>query len=363
MSDRSALESTPSHPREPLRVVQWATGNIGMHSLRAVIEHPRLNLAGVFVHSAAKEGRDAGELCGLGPVGIKATRSLDEILSVGADCVLYMQQGVNLDDLCRLLASGTNVVTTRGEFHNPARMNADDRTRVEEACRRGKSSLHSTGSSPGFVTEALPIVLTSLQRRVDCLRIHEYADLSSRNSPELLFGLMGFGQPPNPVVNEGRAQYLCQSFGPSLEMLVKALGLSVDSFDAVGEVACAKRTTSIAAGVIEAGKVAAQRTTVRCLVAGRSLIEFTANWYCTSDLDTDWELGPTGWRLGIDGDVPMDVNIRFPVPAERWASVSPGLTAHRAVNAVPFVCAAPPGIQTTIDLPSVVADLAERSGA
>lgn len=39
--------------------------------------------------------------------------------------------------------------------------------------------------------------------------------------------------------------------------------------------------------------------------------------------------------------------------------LSPGFTANRAVNAVPCVCAAEPGIRTTIDLPQIVADLGE----
>src|SRR3954471_6710764 len=105
---------------QPYRVVQWATGNIGRRSLRAVIEHPNLKLVGVYVHSEAKAGRDAGELCGLEPVGIQATRSIDEIIARRADCVLYMPQGCDFDALCRLLASGANVITTRSEFNNPA---------------------------------------------------------------------------------------------------------------------------------------------------------------------------------------------------------------------------------------------------
>ena len=50
------------------RVVQWATGNIGARALRAVIEHPKLTLAGVYVTSEQKAGRDAGELCGVAAV-------------------------------------------------------------------------------------------------------------------------------------------------------------------------------------------------------------------------------------------------------------------------------------------------------
>jgi 4-hydroxy-tetrahydrodipicolinate reductase len=39
------------------------------------------------------------------------------------------------------------------------------------------------------------------------------------------------------------------------------------------------------------------------------------------------------------------------------AEVSPSYTANRAVNAVPFVCEAAPGIRSTTDLPQIVAAL------
>jgi 4-hydroxy-tetrahydrodipicolinate reductase len=61
----------------------------------------------------------------------------------------------------------------------------------------------------------------------------------------------------------------------------------------------------------------------------------------------------------VAGDTPLDIDIRFPVPAERWAEVSPNLTAHRPINAIPYVCAAAPGIRTTVDLPQIIADLSE----
>jgi hypothetical protein len=134
------------------RVVQWATGNIGTKALRGVIEHPDLDLAGVWVHSADKAGRDAGELCGLGPTGVAATNDIDEIVGLGADCVLYMPRLCDVDEVCRLLASGANVVTTRGEFHHPGSMDPAMRARVEAACAEGGTSIHSTGSSPGFIS-------------------------------------------------------------------------------------------------------------------------------------------------------------------------------------------------------------------
>ena len=339
------------------RVVQWATGNIGLRSLRAVIEHPNLELVGLYVYSDAKAGRDAGELCGVGTTGVVATQDVDEILAQKADCILYMADRADIDVLCRLLESGANVVATRSEFHRPASIDPAVRARIEAACERGGTSLHSTGSSPGFISEALPLVLFSLQRRLDCLTIDEFADVSSRNSPEMLFELMGFGKDP-ALFDRSRWGHLGDSFGPSLGVLADALSLPLDSIETSGEVATARRAVEIAAGTIEAGTVVAQRAVVSGVRNGETLLRFRANWYCSTDCEPAWDLRETGWRVLVEGDTPLEVDIRFPVPLEQWAATSPGLTAHRPVNAIPYVCAAEPGIRTTVDLPQVIPTLA-----
>jgi 2,4-diaminopentanoate dehydrogenase len=340
-----------------LRVVQWATGNIGLRSLRAVIEHPALSLVGLYVYGEAKAGFDAGELCGLPPVGVKATRSIDDILALKPDCVLYMPQRIDAGDLCRLLEAGINVVTTRTEFHFPARMDAALRAQIEQACTRGGSSIHSTGSSPGFITEAIPLALLSIQRRLDHLHIHEYADVSSRASPQMVFDIMGFGRAPNAQAEAGRVHHLCHAFGPSLQVVADAVGQPFDRVEGHGEAAFAVRDTTIAAGVVKAGTVAALRTTVRGLRGDKPLISFSANWFVTTAIDKDWDLRGDGWRLQLDGDAPLDMDLRFTVAPELKAATTPGYTAHRAVNAVRYVCDAAPGIRTTAELPQIVADL------
>ncbi|HMO69243.1 MAG TPA: dihydrodipicolinate reductase, partial [Novosphingobium sp.] len=77
------------------RVIQWATGNVGSRALQRVIEHPRLDLVGLWVSSADKVGRDAGALCGLADTGVKATNDAAALIAMEADCVLYMRQGVD----------------------------------------------------------------------------------------------------------------------------------------------------------------------------------------------------------------------------------------------------------------------------
>ena len=185
------------------RVVQWATGNVGSRALRRAIEHPAMEVVGVWVHGASKVGRDAGELAGIAPIGVKATNRIEDVLALKPDCVLYMPHVCNYDEICAILESGANIVTTRMELQNPKALDPAIAARVEAACQRGNSSIHATGASPGFITEAVPIVLASIQRRLDLLNINEYADCSSRNSPEMLFEMMGFGQKPGAANRVG----------------------------------------------------------------------------------------------------------------------------------------------------------------
>ena len=70
-----------------------ATGSVGRHAVAAVREHRDLELLGALVYSDAKAGRDVGDICGIGPIGVTTTKDPDEIVALDADCVLYMPQG------------------------------------------------------------------------------------------------------------------------------------------------------------------------------------------------------------------------------------------------------------------------------
>lgn len=342
-------------------MVQWATGNIGRRALRQVLEHPALELVGVHVFGTDKVGVDAGDLCGREPVGVLATDDPDTIFALDPDCVLYMPRELDVEMLCRILEHGIDVVSTTGLLHHPPSLDPGIRSRVESACATGGSSVHATGSSPGFITEVVPLALSSIQRRIDRIVIEEFADMSPRNSPELLFDIMGYGREPGPA-EDGRVAHLRDSFGPSLRLLADAMQVPLDDVVADGEVAVAREATTIAAGTIGAGTVAAQRTTVTGRRDGRDFLQFRATWYVAQDLDPAWSLSPTGWRITVDGDAPLVVSMPFPFGLDEMAEFSPGYTANRAVNSVAAVVAARPGIATTLDLPAIVPDLSEPVG-
>jgi 4-hydroxy-tetrahydrodipicolinate reductase len=329
--------------------------------LRRAIEHPDLDVVGVWVHSADKAGQDAGELAGIAPVGVAETNSIEDVLALKPDCVLYMPHVCDYDEVCRLLESGANIVTTRMEFQNPAALDAAMAARVEEACQRGNSSIHATGAKPGFITEALPIVLASIQRRLDDLSISEFADCSSRDPPEMLFEMMGFGKKPGPA-SQAQLDHAKLCFAPSLQLVATSLGLPIDSFEVQGAAGLPRQDVHIAAGVVPAGTVAAMKTTVPGIRNGKRLMNFTTTWFVSTDVETSdgqvWKfVTPSGWHVVLMGDCPLEVSISYPVAPEDYADMTPGLTAHRPVNAVPYVCDAPAGIRTTADLPQIIARL------
>jgi len=101
----------------PYRVIQWATGTVGIHAVPAIAAHPELELVGLWVHSDSKAGRDAGEICGVDPLGVTATQDAEALLALDADCVCYtassdVRPDQVVEDLSRILASGKNVVNT-----------------------------------------------------------------------------------------------------------------------------------------------------------------------------------------------------------------------------------------------------------
>jgi len=330
-------EATPAR----LRVAQWATGTVGAYAMRAVIQHPHLELVAAHVYNPAKEGRDAGELCGVAPVGVKATRNRDAIVAARPDCVLYMPESTAADDVCALLAAGINIVTTRAEFFNPAMMDAALRARVEAACAAGGASIHATGSSPGFITEALPIVLASLSRRLDFLGIDEFANCLTGCSQEMLLEVMGFGETPEVFAKRDIAAR-DEVFEHSFAMLASAIGLPLDRFETSTEVATCRNPVKLHTATIPAGSVGAQRVAVTGLRDGRPLMRFRSNWFVTTDLEPAWDLRGDGWRVVVEGDSPIDMTINLPMPPEPGFMASARYTAHRPVNAIAALCAAPP---------------------
>ena len=183
------------------RVIQWSTGNVGTFALRCIVGHPELELVGLWVHGSAKAGKDAGELCGLGPTGVRATTDTEALLALDADCVCYtatadLRPFEAVEDVVRILASGKDVVSSSiVPLVHPQSFFPEVRDKLEDACRRGGTSFFTSGVDPGFANDVLPLTLSGLCERWEEVRILEIINYTTYNQPQVLFETMGFGTP------------------------------------------------------------------------------------------------------------------------------------------------------------------------
>lgn len=350
------------------RVIQWATGNTGRRALREVIRHPDMNLVGVVVYDPAKDGVDAGELCDETLTGVLATTDRDAVLKLDADCCVYMPRATGIGqtraglsedelvaDVVALLENGTNIVTTVTDlFAGGVRLSDENRARVVQACEKGNASVWASGSDPGFITETFLMALLSVQRRVDLIEIEEFGDLSRRPSAHMVMEQMRFGKPLSEFDPDRRKNHLFGEYQPPLSVLADVAGFTIDEWTAEGGVAAAKRDMTIVAGEIKAGTAAAQRIIIHGRSGDVDRVRFTQYGFVAMDVEPDWGLQPTGWRIRMHGDAPFDVRMPFPVPLDDLANYVPAFNANGPVNAIPYVCAAPPGILTTEDLPHIL---------
>ena len=338
------------------RVAIWGTGHTGMWALRDVIDHPHYDLVAVRVYTDAKADKDAGELCGRKSTGVIATQYIEEILAARPDCVLYMPHGENtsIDDLEQLLESGANVitlVTDNNAYRHPPSFEPDVRKKLEDACAHGQSSLYATGPSPGFITEQFPLTVLAMMRGLDCMTINEYADMSQRNSPEML--AMMFGRDPSEMDLSQVAANLENHFGKSFLQIADAVGLPIEGFVSSGSVAVAKNDVQLPVATIKAGTVGAWYFEVAGLHNGKPLMRFKPTWFVTEDLDPPLQLRDTGWKVVFEGDPPFEIDIHFERTEKYW-ELQPGYNANILVNAIPNVCEAAPGLRTTVELPPIV---------
>lgn len=349
-----------------IRVIQWATGGVGRAAVAGVLAHPDLELVGCWVHSAAKDGADVGELCGLGPLGIVATRDADALLALGADCVVYAPVMADPSVVARILASGANVVTPLGWFFAGGR----DESTIEAACAAGGSTIHGTGIHPGGVTERLPLLVSALSQSITHVRAEEWSDIRSYDAPDVVRGIMLFGATPEEAAASIMPAILGDGFGQSIAMLASALGFALDPEVRVRhEVAVATAPIESPIGPIEPGRVAAQTFTWEGTVGGVPVVTVRTNWFMGEEhLDPAWSFGPEGERFEVEvtGDPSTHVTVHGWHPETIAAGLvrNPGIvaTATHCVSAIPAVVAAPPGIRSYLDLPLYTGRAASELG-
>ncbi|MEV7398207.1 diacylglycerol kinase [Aeromicrobium sp. NPDC092404] len=348
-----------------LRVVVWSTGTLGRHAIAGIDRNPELELVGVWVSDPAKDGRDAGELAGLGrDLGVAASTDRDTVLATRPDCVVYCALTDDrvleaIDDLVGLLNAGVDVVASGPVillFPNPA-LPAEIWQRIEDAGRRGGATLHVNGIDPGWANDVLPLQLTSLSQRIDLLRVAEIADYSTYYQPMTMRDMFGFGQPVDAEVLLWKPGVLSMAWGPVVRQLAAGLGLTLDEplVETVDR-RPAEQDVSTVSVEIEAGTMAAVRFEVIGTVDGEPRVVLEHVTRTHPDQVPEWPSPLQGdgcYRIEVVGE-PM-MNLELTHHGEHGDHNVSGMiiTAQRLVNAVPAVVAARPGHVTALELPLV----------
>ena len=333
------------------RVIQWATGSMGKTCLRAVIDHPDLELVGVYVYSDYKNGLDAGEIASRESTGVAATKDMEKILGLDADLVIHAPRiqfpfSYHNNDICRLLASGKNLITINGHSF-PVYHGNEYAAEFERACMEGQSTMFSTGLNPGFIADKIAAAATGLCVKLDSVSIKETFDCISVPDKDYVFEFLGMGSDPEAfdLTEEGPVAGLINGmFTEVVALLAHRLNLSLETVSSDHGIIVAPQDISARAGVIRAGTVAATKWCWHGIVEGSPILTLSVNWIMGKGLPGFEKFDH--WEIAIKGvpGIEITMNLKEPENIAAKTKSEQYAVAGSVINSIPEVCAAKPGI-------------------
>ncbi|OBI86013.1 dihydrodipicolinate reductase [Mycobacterium asiaticum] len=345
------------------RVIQFSTGNVGRHSLRAIIGRPDIELVGVHASGPAKVGKDAAELCGLTePTGITATDDLDALVALDADCVVYTALGETrpmevIDQITRFLAAGTNVVgTSLVWLANPRHADEWLREPLQRACEAGNTSLYVNGIDPGFSGDTLVYSACSLTTRISSITVQEIFDYANYDDYEFTGKSMGFGLKPDddpPMLF--LPGVVVSMFGGAIRNLADHLGITLDEVRQRDERWYTPEPIDCIMTKVEPGGMAAVRFAAEGIVDGQPVITLEHITRLTNGAAPDWPYPPDGQpgvhRVVTEGEPRIEINTHVSHPLFDTTDAGCISTAARAMNVIDWVCRAPAGLIAVDEIP------------
>jgi hypothetical protein len=218
------------------------------------------------------------------------------------------------------------------------------------------------------MSEVLPLTLSGVVHRAKKITVREVSDINhyASTAPEIMLDHIGFGKVPSEALRvddflKGMTAY----FSESIQMICDHLGVALERIESQREVAASRVRVPLAMGrAIEPGTVGCQRFEWRGIVGGNACIVLSTFWKLTDQLDPAWEVGRSPfveWTITVEGTPSFRCVVatcasfdpadpRFEKQGEEAAVAA---TAVHAVNAIPFVCKAAPGVRTFLDLPII----------
>jgi 4-hydroxy-tetrahydrodipicolinate reductase len=328
-----------------IRVAVLGTGQMGSGIVRLVLEKPALTLVGVYARRPGRAGADAGLAVGLeAPLGLAIEGELAALLDRTAPDVAIQATCSRLaeaeGELLACIERGVSVISIAEELAWPAAYDAGWADRIDRrAAGRGVAVL-GTGVNPGFVLDLLVVALSGACARVDSVTATRVNDLSPYG-PSVLRS-QGVGLTPEAfrrgVADGSVVGHI--GFPASIGMLAHALGWEIERVEESREPIVARARREAAFATVEPGSVAGCLHRAVAFRAGRPAITLIH----PQQVRPETEGVETGDRIELDGAPPIRVTSRPEIPG--------GIaTVALAVNAIPRLLAARPGLRSMVDLP------------
>jgi 4-hydroxy-tetrahydrodipicolinate reductase len=309
-------------------------GPLGLRVLGDLLARGEPRLAAVVDVDPRLTGKLLTELDARAPGGLRVQPALDSIADWrGVDQALVMTSSELArcaDSFRGLLRRGLAVVSSCEELAWPWLRHAALAQELDRTAREHGARLLGTGINPGFLMDALPLVLSGACLSLRSLRIERVQDARVRRLP--FQKKIGAGLSPADFAREvaaGRLRHV--GLGESVHFLAHYLGLELEHWEESLEAVLAAERLDCALGPILPGQAAGVRQVASARAGGRTVIELVFQ-------ATIGEPEPHD-RIELDGDPPLDVRIAGGVHGDV-------ATSALLLNALAALRDAPPGLHS-----------------
>ncbi len=347
------------------KVVHVGTGVTGKCGLNALLNQPDMQLVGHLVFDPAKVGADAGALCELGyEVGVEATSNVDDLIALRPDFINYFGDGQTKFDqsynlIKRFLEAGINVGTPSiyAILHSKS---ADPELikPLEEACRKGNSSLFISGIDPGYASPWLAVGLLKSADEVSEIRMQEIADYSFYDVEWVMREIYGMGKPLGSHSTLSDGSFMRWVWTPTINAVADRMGIELDEIRTFFDGAVHDERIDTLWGPIEPGTLAAVRFGLEGIYQGKPLIILDHITRCALDVAPHWPQAKGGeieklrheYTVLIKGNPNLDLRLAMGETREGYDA---GLTttANVIVNAIPLIVSHQAGIIDELEFP------------
>ena len=347
---------------EPIRVFQVATGNVGSEMIKRYQQRDDLKLIGVHCYSPEKIGKDVGELVGIGPVGVTATGTVDEIIAAKPDVLTFHGVFPDEDLYVAVLEAGINIVTTADwitgwhrDTNHPHPSGRPVSELLAEACAKGGSTFYGTGMNPG-VNQILGVVCSAYVAEIENVTTIESVDVSCHHSAATWIEV-GYGLPVDDPSIPAKLEKYTRVFADSVLLMADCFDLQLDEVKFSYELGACTKDVDLGWYRLPEGSLGANYIKYQGVVDGVPKIETHLEWQMTPHTAPHWDIKGC-YITQITGDPYVyNKHMIFPKPGvdlsnpESFASIGMTVTGLPALNAIKSVVAAPPGLLTSADIP------------